>query len=164
MSTKNLDSSNWLTLDRQYPQYHKIRGQILDTYLDEVLQVSPSARGACAELLDVVVRFLLEKYPGQFDYRRHPENGKICIFNLTTNEHFYLDPPDHRFKPLEICARLTQDDFNILMQDSSGEHSLFVPHSLKKFFPQLTLHDHLVKHPRLSSQQLGDSKNKWIGQ
>jgi hypothetical protein len=126
MGLKNFDIENWLTLDRQYPVYHKIRSKLLDTNKDEVLQAMPSAKSACAELLEVVVQYLLKQYPHHFSKRRNDE-GKICIFNLTNKEHFYLDPPDHRFGPLEICARLTMDDFNILMKDSEGQHHLWVP-------------------------------------
>lgn len=128
MGTKNLDAENWLTLDHQYPKYHKIRAQILETHPNETIQMLKGSEDACKELFHKVTSYLLERYPEQFQLKRSLD-GKWAIHNLTTKEkeYFYTDSLDTRFTPLEMCAKLTQDDFNILMQDpKDGQHKLYV--------------------------------------
>ncbi|QDS77495.1 hypothetical protein FKW77_000206 [Venturia effusa] len=126
MGTKTLDAEKWLTLDHQYPRYHKVRAQLLATHPNETIQVLTGSEDACIELLHKVTDHLCEKYPEQFQLQERVHgSGEWAIHNLTTGEYFYTSPVDTRFAPLEICARLTQDDFNILMQDSAGgEHKL----------------------------------------
>lgn len=138
LGTKTLEASNWLTLDQQYSKYHKVRGQILDTRPNESVQTLPSSKKACNELVHVVVKYLLDKYPDQFCLRKMDEDT-WAIHNLTTEEYFYTDPLDTRYSPLAVCARLTQDDFSILLPDSkTGEHKLFVSNLL-----------HTTPHPNL---------------
>lgn len=128
MGTKTLDAKNWLTLDNQYAKYHKVRAQILDTHPNETIQILKGSEKACEELFYKVTSYLVEKYPKQFQLmERVRGSGEWAIHNLTTGEYFYTSPLDTRFSPLEICARLTQDDFNVLMQDpKASEHKLYV--------------------------------------
>ncbi|KAE9982283.1 hypothetical protein BLS_006290 [Venturia inaequalis] len=126
MGLKTLDSQHWLTLDHQYPQYHKIRAQILDTHPNETIQILKGSEKACEELFYKVASYLVEKYPKQFQLKERTHgSGEWAIHNLATEEYFYTSPLDTRYSPLEICARLTQDDFSILMLDPrEGEHKL----------------------------------------
>lgn len=132
MGLKTLDGDNWLTLDDQYPRYHKIRAQILDTHPNETVQILKGSEKACEELFYKVTSFLVEKYANEFQIKeRTDRSGEWAIHNLTTGEYFYTTPLDTRFTPLEMCARLTQDDFNVLMLDPrEGEHRLYVDDTL----------------------------------
>ncbi|TLD27765.1 mannosyl transferase protein [Venturia nashicola] len=121
MGLKTLDANNWLTLDHQYPKYHKIRTQILDTHPNETVQILKGSEKACEELFYKVSSYLVEKYPNHFQLKERTHGtGEWAIHNLTTGEYFYTSPLDTRFSPLDICARLTQEDFNILMLDPRG--------------------------------------------
>ncbi|ESZ94001.1 hypothetical protein SBOR_5613 [Sclerotinia borealis F-4128] len=123
MGLKRLDQSNWLTIDPTYLPEHTLRASLLDTQRPCVLQVLPPAIPATHELLELVVEFLLQRYPTDFtlvlpDFSAadgKPSEPKI--FNRLTNETHIIGPTCAH--PLEIAARLCMEDFNILLRDPS---------------------------------------------
>ncbi|KAI9644555.1 hypothetical protein NHQ30_006576 [Ciborinia camelliae] len=128
MGLKRLDKSNWLTIDSSYLPEHSLRASLLKTHLPCVLQVLPPAIPATHELLDLVIEFLLQRYPEDFtllspnsspnsNSQPHAEEKKIL--NKLTGESYVIGPTCEN--PLEIAARLCMEDFNILLQDPSEE-------------------------------------------
>jgi len=88
-----------------------------------VLQYAPSTEKACEELLGLVAEFLTKRYPDQFSIEQKKSKYK-SVLNKNTSEHFSLEPKDEALHPLEACARLAMEDFNILIKDNFGEHRL----------------------------------------
>lgn len=113
MGLKRLEKSNWLTIDETYLPEHTIRASLLETHHPCVLQVLPPAIEATHELLDLVIEFLLQRYPDNFTLL---SPSKI-LNKLTGDEHVIGRQCSN---PLETAARLCMEDFNILLQDPSS--------------------------------------------
>ncbi|KAF2266443.1 hypothetical protein CC78DRAFT_417583, partial [Lojkania enalia] len=122
MGLKKLDIEDWLQVDNTYPEFYTARSHILETQKEEALQVTPSGEEACEELMELVVEFLLEKYPRFFEIVE--TNGRKKIRNNIVKEEISIQKP-YDVHPLEVCARLCVEDFNILQKSEfSGEHYL----------------------------------------
>ncbi|KAL6707516.1 hypothetical protein ACN47E_004086 [Coniothyrium glycines] len=106
-----VDREDWLRIDNAYIEYHSMRDSILARAQPECIQFLREADDACEELLQEVVDFLVTKYPEHFSVRKRQR--RRYIRNELTQEDFSLDRP-HEHHPLEICARLATEDFQIL--------------------------------------------------
>jgi hypothetical protein len=110
---------DWLAVDKhwiQYLKYHEARSFILAANKEECIYVHqhPHAEESCEELLQEVAAFLVQTYPAQFTYQTR--FGKKHIRNELTQEDYSLARPfDHH--PIETCARLANEDFQIFTRD-----------------------------------------------
>jgi hypothetical protein len=129
MGLQKLDISTWLVVDNRYITFHNVRTNLFNTRRSDIIQTTDAIKveEACEELLGMVSTFLLEKYTTNFGTFREPpdSNGKFMIRSrIVNNNIFDLEPP-FSMHPLEICARLAMEDFNILIKDeATGEHHL----------------------------------------
>ena len=120
---KKLDQEDWLRVDERFSLEHKIRSELLTKQKDKVLQCLPGSEEACIEALEVVVKYLTEKFPGTFQQSLSGCGDRVHV--VETGETLYIKPPFNHLQPLEIAARLSMEDLNILSKDwHSGEHYL----------------------------------------
>ncbi|RDW66383.1 hypothetical protein BP6252_10018 [Coleophoma cylindrospora] len=125
MALKKLDQINWLTFDANYLPEHQIRSDLLDKSLQQVVQVLPPALDSCHETLALVVDFLTNRYPQSFTITPSPPT----IHNHITGESFPIGADIAN--PLEVAARLSMEDFNILKKDAeTGEYKLLASATL----------------------------------
>lgn len=131
MDIRRLDDRNWLTLDKRYPEEHKVRTKLLDEEKDQVLQCLPETDEACAEALEEVVGFLCWRYPGMYERKCCGETS--TVHNKMTGEAFTYGGRDDRggtgtsgeqLGPLEIAARLAMEDLSVLMTNPNDEYYL----------------------------------------
>jgi hypothetical protein len=123
MGLKKLDAENWLKIDHTYKEFHAARAELLMRHHDEVIQIVEEGEIACVELMRDVVSFITRRYPNIFEVFERFSIGK-AVRNKKTGEEFSMQKP-WDVHPLEMCARLTMEDFNILKKsDFSGEHYL----------------------------------------
>lgn len=122
MGLKKLELADWLIVDNKYTEFHAARARLLEERSEEVIQVSARAEQACEELMHEVVDFLVRAYPMCFEVAESGR-GKMVV-NKMTKERFALQEP-WSVHPLEVCARLAMEDFNILMRSElTGQHYL----------------------------------------
>lgn len=122
MGLQKLNMSKWLTVDNTYKEFHEARLELLETKKNEVLQVSAEGEAACEELMWEVVNFLTETYPALYEILESGRGRRI--WNKFVNEEYALEKP-WDIHPLEVCARLAMEDFNILAKSEfSGQHHL----------------------------------------
>jgi len=129
MGLKKFDLGDWLTLDNDYLKFHAVRKEMLDEPAsnDEVIQYidAHTANPACHEVLTKISSYLAKKHPDIF--RIYHQGNKKFIFNkLTQERHLISLPLDNMdpMDPLEIAARLTMEDLNILKKGDDGRHQL----------------------------------------
>jgi hypothetical protein len=113
MSLKKVDRSEWLTIDNTYIEYHSARTSILSKSHADCIQVTRDAELACEELMHEVVEFLVEKYPSHFSIQT--KHRRKHVRNELSQEEFSLAQP-YDCHPLEVCARLAMEDFQILIK------------------------------------------------
>lgn len=123
MDLRNSDLGQWLNVDEKYAAWHGIRSELLDKKGSRVLQSRPGSKAACIEVLDLVVDFLIEKFPCHF--RPRFSRSKVEFVEVVaTNEVFHVQAPFDGLDPLEIAARLAMEDFNILIKGVDNMHTL----------------------------------------
>jgi hypothetical protein len=116
LGLKAFERGTWLAVDKnciQYLKYQEARTSLLATNKDECIYTHqhPHAEEACEELLQAIAAFLVETYPDKFRLF-----GKKYIRNELTHDEYSLARPfEHH--PIEVCARLAAEDFQIFMRD-----------------------------------------------
>ena len=126
MGLKRLDSSNWLTLDSAYLPEHFLRCNLLCTHRPQVIQCLPGSESACHEVLSLVTSFLSSRFPQHFTLTNLTlSSGEVpAIHNHLTQETFTVGQQNCP-NPLEIAAKLSMEDFNILLKNQeTGEYEL----------------------------------------
>jgi hypothetical protein len=125
MDIRKLDARNWLTLDKNYMDEHRVRTQLLEERKGQVIQCLPESLESCQETLEEVSDFLCERFPTAFKMSTH-DNQKV-IENCMTGDKFAVsgrDPNEGLTEALEAAVRLTMEDLSILMLNEEGEHYL----------------------------------------
>jgi hypothetical protein len=122
MGLKRLEESNWLTVDSKYLPEHTIRCRLLNsTSRPSVIQCLPGSEAACHEVLETVAAFLTSRFPQHFS--RSGTSLEQKIHNHLTKEIYSIGP--HCPNPLEIAAKLSMEDFNVLIRHpQTGEYHL----------------------------------------
>ncbi|KAF2683785.1 hypothetical protein K458DRAFT_431993 [Lentithecium fluviatile CBS 122367] len=125
MGLSKLGRREWLghSVDKkEYLEHHKARETLLAKKQDECIQVTPDGEDASVELLGEVVSFLTKEKPQWF--AMESTYAERTIHNKLTGERWGLQRPFPRH-PLEICARLCMEDFNIVLRSPfTGKHTL----------------------------------------
>jgi hypothetical protein len=139
MDIRKLDAQNWLTLDKNYMNEHRVRTQLLHEKRGEVIQCLPESLESCQEALEEVSDFLCERFSTIFTMSTH-DNRKI-IENRMTGDKFTVsgrDANEGLTEALEAAVRLTMEDLSILMINEEGEYYLYVQYFGHKLRPKLT--------------------------
>ncbi|KAJ5146851.1 hypothetical protein N7526_000203 [Penicillium atrosanguineum] len=131
MDIRKLDAQNWLTLDKNYMDEHRVRDALLREKRDQVIQCLPESVDACHEALEEVSNFLSQRFPNMFETTMY--NSKPHIQNRMTGEMFELGgsvPNENLTDALEAAVRLTMEDLSILMRNEDDEYYLAASASL----------------------------------
>jgi hypothetical protein len=110
---KKVGVNEWLTIDAAYKYIHAARDYLLAKKNAECVQFKRDGEAACEELLHEMVKSLVSKYPESFSIKTVNRRKHIC--NETTKEEWSLVRP-FDCHPLEVCARLAMEDFNVLVK------------------------------------------------
>ena len=102
----------WLIFDNRFEEMHKLRyGLLTDPSTRyKVYQIHPNydVRHESRQTFLLVLNFLLKKHPNLFTLTGTNHDGFVT--NKLTNQTFDIKS----FEPLDLCSRLTNDDFNIV--------------------------------------------------
>ncbi|KAF1994552.1 hypothetical protein P154DRAFT_447319, partial [Amniculicola lignicola CBS 123094] len=123
MGLKKIDAPDWLVIDDTYQDFYSARAKLLRQKKNEVIQIGPEGEDACEELLEMVVGHLVEQWPDYFEVSF--KKGVKYVQNKIMNETFTLAKP-YTVDPLEICARLAMEDFNLLLYSPFLKEHLLV--------------------------------------
>ena len=110
---KKLDPRKWFTVDDTYKAMYLARDYLLIKKNTECIQVKRDGEAACEELLQEIVKVLVSKHSESFSIKT--VNRRKHVRNEITKEEWSLVRP-FDCHPLEVCARLAVEDFNILLK------------------------------------------------
>jgi hypothetical protein len=113
MGLKKVDQHDWLVVDDTYKDYHCARDSLLSSKNAECIRVTRDGEDASEELLQEISKFLVSRYPDSFETKII--NRRKHIRNEITKEEWSLVRP-FDCHPLELCARLGMEDFNVLVK------------------------------------------------
>ena len=113
----------WIELDNHYLKFHCAkRARILERG-SKCCRTSPEPRvfDGAVELLEELTSYLPERYPSMF------VRTDVGIDNIVTNESFNiaaLTVNARREDPMQLAARLIQDDLAIMFEKEDGQYYL----------------------------------------
>ncbi|NJL97417.1 MAG: DUF3445 domain-containing protein [Synechococcaceae cyanobacterium SM2_3_2] len=107
-----LDLTTWLQVDEQLLGYGQTKAHLLNHRREDVWASSPGSEGAQQEVLDLVIEFLCQQHPNLY----HLRDGKITVVPLQQT----WDPQDFAACPLDLAARLIQEDLCVMQPGSQG--------------------------------------------
>ena len=106
---KPLDLNEWIDADDRLPAYLDEKARLWAAHPDEVFVAEAGTEDAQAEVLELLVEHLVDRYPAI--YRRH--GNSIDVAGRTVA----LDAAE---APLRIAASLVQEDLVIMRKGESG--------------------------------------------
>ncbi|GBE79122.1 hypothetical protein SCP_0203190 [Sparassis crispa] len=138
MGIRNMPWNEWIELDQQFFDYHKIREYRLRTRADRSVIIHPeqpgivqSGHAGAEEFLYELAEYLPRRYPTIYRVERHAtskpnsyswygENPIKSITIIPLQITYDLDEED----PLTMAARLVQEDFAIMIEGTDGRYYL----------------------------------------
>jgi alpha-1,2-mannosyltransferase len=120
-----MDWDDWIEVDNHYLRFHADKTRRLAERAPKCVKVDPDPRvyDGTLELLEELTAYLTERYPSMF--ARTP----VGLDNLLTGEKFdtraaHLTVNDVTESPMQLCARLVQDDLAIMFEKPDGQYYL----------------------------------------
>ncbi|KAF7311610.1 hypothetical protein MKEN_01064000 [Mycena kentingensis (nom. inval.)] len=106
---KSMDPDRWIELESTYKERIQQRIQLYADHGKKIVDCLPGAESACRELMEMVVQFVVARYPGQFsvNYRTGVFTNNI----LGTTSNMYTD------EPLRLLLHHIPEDFLITLKD-----------------------------------------------
>ena len=119
MGLRKCDFEKWLEIDDKYQEQHEVKQTLTEGKRAKVIQFLPGSEGACMEVKQMVVQFLLQHHPEGFR-RSTKDIPGICIEIVDTGETLMIPKESliNRSLSLENTARLAMGDFNMLTKGS----------------------------------------------
>jgi hypothetical protein len=117
----------WLELDNEYPSYHALKAQRIRDRGPKCIKTALEAQAAARELLDEFVEYLPERYPSLFQSMDLEKGKGKGMRNLVTGEAFDAVTCTRngvQEDPMEMCARMVQDDLAIMIEKEDGQYYL----------------------------------------
>ncbi|KAK9247001.1 hypothetical protein V1506DRAFT_533241 [Lipomyces tetrasporus] len=120
MGIRNMNWQEWIELDNEFLKYHKRKCERLAERREKLVMTAPEAYDAAMELLEEFREWLPARYPTLF------KRTDVGIDNLVTGESFNIAerPLKDNVDPMEIAAKLVQDDLAIMMPGEDGQYYL----------------------------------------
>ncbi|KAK9468008.1 hypothetical protein V1512DRAFT_222922 [Lipomyces arxii] len=120
MGIRSMDFDDWIELDNEWPKYHDRKCARLAERKEELVMTSPDAMDAAFELLEEFRNWLPARYPTLF------KKTDVGLDNIYTGESFNTTerPLKGNMDPMEIAAKLIQDDIAIMLPGADGQYYL----------------------------------------
>ncbi|EPQ59518.1 hypothetical protein GLOTRDRAFT_136372 [Gloeophyllum trabeum ATCC 11539] len=135
MGLRNMPWDDWIQLDNEFPQYHKIKTHRAKTRGDRVVRTLPDRPGivrsgdlAAKELVHELAEYLSRRYPTTYKVERGSKKdegfgwyGLPQIRTITivpVGATYDLDSED----PMKVSGLLIQDDLALMVEGSDGRY------------------------------------------
>lgn len=99
-------------------KYHDDKAKRIIERGTKACKTDPSAFDGACELLEELSGYLPERYPSLY------KRTAVGIDNLITGEKFNIIERPLAEDPMQMCARLTQDDLAIMFEKEDGQYYL----------------------------------------
>lgn len=123
MGLRTMHWDDWIELDNEYTKYHAIKAARIAERGAKCCKTAPEAFDAASELLEELCAYLPERYPTLF---QRLEGSRVGVINLATGEIIDIKErlEEKREDPMQVCARLVQDDLAIMIERPDGQYYL----------------------------------------
>ncbi|KAL8699918.1 MAG: hypothetical protein Q9201_005728 [Fulgogasparrea decipioides] len=118
MGLRRMPWDEWIELDNQFPDFHADKSRRIAELGGKIAQTTLEGLNGAYELLEEFRDYLPQRYPSLF------VRSPVGIDNLLTGERFNTVERPLRADPMEMAARLVQDDLAILIEKPDGQYYL----------------------------------------
>ncbi|CAI6334607.1 unnamed protein product [Periconia digitata] len=124
MGLRKMVWDDWIELDSDYLSYHTLKAQRIQERGQKCCRTAPEAYDAAIELLEELCEYLSERYPALYRRWENEDGSRWGVSNLVTGEVFDVAERPLREDPMQMCARLVQDDLAIMVEGKDGDYYL----------------------------------------
>ncbi|OBZ69863.1 hypothetical protein A0H81_10273 [Grifola frondosa] len=118
MAHQPMHINHWIEIDKEYQWYLAEKAKVIKEQGKKVLDSLPENDDACAELLEILVDYLIKRYPTLFS-KLDKESGD-GIWNKVTDEKLVGLTGKSGVDALLMVSRLVQDDFLMARERADG--------------------------------------------
>ncbi|KAH6673832.1 hypothetical protein B0J14DRAFT_591717 [Halenospora varia] len=118
MGLRNMPWDEWIELDNHYLKFHADKAKRIAERGPKCCHTDPSAFDGAIELLEEFCSYLPDRYPSL--YTRTP----VGMDNLLTGESFNIKQRPLVEDPMQMAARMVQDDLAIMFEKEDGQYYL----------------------------------------
>ncbi|MGB3494645.1 MAG: DUF3445 domain-containing protein [Elainellaceae cyanobacterium] len=111
LGLKPLPHQDWIDIDEDFDPYLRRKAELLAQRYDDVFVARSGSEAAQAEALNLIVEHLLTYFPGRYE-----KSDQAITLNL--DQHWSFAAFDSA--PLDLAARLVQEDLCILLPGATG--------------------------------------------
>ncbi|KAF2835008.1 hypothetical protein M501DRAFT_999559 [Patellaria atrata CBS 101060] len=118
MGLRTMQWDDWIELDNQFPKFHADKAARILERGHKCCKTAPEAYDGAVELLEEFCDYLPQRYPSLY---RKTERG---MENLATGESFDIVERPLKEDPMQMAARMVQDDLAIMFEKGDGQYYL----------------------------------------
>ncbi|KAF2801952.1 uncharacterized protein BDZ99DRAFT_455419 [Mytilinidion resinicola] len=118
MGLRTMHWDDWIELDNHYPKFHALKAERIVERGTKCCYTAPEAFDGAVELLEELCDYLPQRYPSL--YRK----TDVGLDNLETGESFNVVDRPLKEDPMQMSARLVQDDLAIMFERPNGQYYL----------------------------------------
>jgi hypothetical protein len=125
LGLRSMDWDEWIEVDNHYLRFHDDKSRRLAERGPKCVKVDPDPKvyDGTLELLEELTEYLTERYPSMF------KRTDVGLDNLLTGESFdtrsdHLTVNGAKESPMQLSARLIQDDLAIMFEKEDGQYYL----------------------------------------
>lgn len=125
LGLRSMNWDDWIQLDNDYMRFHDDKARRIVERGSKCIKTDPDPKvyDATLELLEELTDYLTERYPSMF------KRTDVGLDNILTSESFdtrsdHLTVNGNKESPMQLCARLVQDDLAIMFEKEDGQYYL----------------------------------------
>lgn len=118
MGLRRMQWDDWIELDNQFLDFHMEKSRRIAELGGKIAQTTPLGLDGAYELLEELCDYLPHRYPSLF------QKTPVGIDNLLTGEKFNVIERPLQQDPMQMAARLVQDDLVITVENPDGQYHL----------------------------------------
>jgi len=118
MGLRTMKWDEWIELACHYLKFHADKARRIDERGSKCCKTAPEAFDGAVELLEEFCDYLPQRYPSL--YRK----TSVGMDNLVTSESFNIFERPLLEDPMQMAARMVQDDLAIMFEKSDGQYYL----------------------------------------
>lgn len=118
MGLRSMRWDEWIELDNRFLEYHDLKKQRILERGIRCNRTAPGAFDGACELLEEFAAYLPERYPGLYC------KTVVGLDNIVTGESFNVVERPLKEDPMQMAARLVQDDLAIMFERDDGQYYL----------------------------------------
>jgi hypothetical protein len=111
---KPLPLDIWIDIGPDYSEQLRRKAELLAQQHDQVFASLPQTHAAQQEVLDLLIEHLLHYFP------QHYQQQGDWLINRITEQRWNRHELQHELQPLDLAARLVQEDFCLMLPGPTG--------------------------------------------